>query len=165
MVSSGRLHGSLTTRDQGGAVRTGKAIDVQGIDHAPNFGQVKIPPLVSGCADPLELGRKGLMNDIFVPLVNHWLASRSMTGGGWGCHKFAPVLGGDGTKIVRPGDIFDQPPGEMSRTRGKLANHVGDHVILSPEGVVLVTYLRDGIVVSTPSPIVERLWPMFSRRS
>ena len=33
---------------------------------------------------------------------------------GRGCHKFAPVLGGDGTKIASPGDIFDQPPGEMS---------------------------------------------------
>ena len=33
---------------------------------------------------------------------------------GRGCRKFVPVLGGDGTKIVPPGDIFDQPPGEMS---------------------------------------------------
>ena len=35
-------------------------------------------------------------------------------GGGRGCRKFVPVLGGDGTKIAPPGDIFDQPPGEMS---------------------------------------------------
>ena len=34
--------------------------------------------------------------------------------GGRGCNKFVPVLGGDGTKTVPPGDLFDQPPGEMS---------------------------------------------------
>ena len=34
--------------------------------------------------------------------------------GGRGCHKFAPVLGGDGTKTAPPGDVFDQPPREMS---------------------------------------------------
>ena len=33
--------------------------------------------------------------------------------GGRGRRKFVPVLGGDGTKIAPPGDIFDQPPGEM----------------------------------------------------
>ena len=37
------------------------------------------------------------------------------------------------------GDIFDQPPGRMSSIRGKLADHLGDHVILSPEGTVLAT--------------------------
>ena len=34
----------------------------------------------------------------------------------WGdreCRKFVPVLGEDGTKIAPPGDIFDQPSGEM----------------------------------------------------
>ena len=35
-------------------------------------------------------------------------------GGGWGRHKFVPVLGGDDTKVAPPGDLFDQPPGEMS---------------------------------------------------
>ena len=35
--------------------------------------------------------------------------------GGGGCRKVVSVLGGDGTKtIAPPGDIFDQPPGEMS---------------------------------------------------
>ena len=34
-------------------------------------------------------------------------------GGGRGCHKFVPILVGDGTKIAPPGDLFDQPPGEM----------------------------------------------------
>ena len=41
--------------------------------------------------------------------------SRSTIGGGGrGCNKFVPVLSGDGTKIVPPGDLFDQAPGEMS---------------------------------------------------
>ena len=34
--------------------------------------------------------------------------------GGRGCRKFVPVSKEDGTKIAPPGDIFDQPPGEMS---------------------------------------------------
>ena len=58
---------------------------------------------------------------------------------GRGCNNFVPVLRGDGTKIVPTGDIFDKPPGEMSWIRGKLADHVGDHVVLSPEAAVLVT--------------------------
>ena len=44
-------------------------------------------------------------------------------------------------KIAPPGDIFDQPPGEMSSIRGKLADHVGDNVVLFPDGAVLVTSL------------------------
>ena len=35
-------------------------------------------------------------------------------GGGRGCHKFVPVLKGDGLKIAPPGDLLNQPPGEMS---------------------------------------------------
>ena len=57
---------------------------------------------------------------------------------------------GGGTKIAPPGDIFDQPPGEMSSIRGKLADHIGDHVVLSPEGAVLMPLPWDGIVVSPP---------------
>ena len=34
--------------------------------------------------------------------------------GGRGFHNFVPIFGGDGTKIAPPGDLFDQPPGEMS---------------------------------------------------
>ena len=62
--------------------------------------------------------------------------------GGRGCNNFVPVpvLGGDGTKIAPTRDIFDQPSGGMSSFRGKLADHVGDHVVLSPEGAVLVTF-------------------------
>ena len=33
--------------------------------------------------------------------------------GGRGCNIFVPVLGGNGTKIVRTGYRFDQPPGQM----------------------------------------------------
>ena len=63
-------------------------------------------------------------------------------GGGRGCNKFVPVLGGNGTRITPTGDIFDQLPGEMQWIQGKVADHVGDHVVLSPEGAVLVTYPR-----------------------
>ena len=35
-------------------------------------------------------------------------------GGGRGCHKFVPVSGEDGMKTPPPGDLFGQPPGEMS---------------------------------------------------
>ena len=35
-------------------------------------------------------------------------------GGGRGCHKIVPVLGGDGTKIAPTGGIFDQSSGEVS---------------------------------------------------
>ena len=58
---------------------------------------------------------------------------------GGGYPKFVPVLIGDSTKNAPPADIFDQPPGEMSSIRGKLANHVGDPVVPSSEGAVLVT--------------------------
>ena len=60
-------------------------------------------------------------------------------GGGGGCNNFVPVLRGNGTKIAPTGDIFDQPFGGMSWIRVKLADHVGDHVVLSPEEGVLVT--------------------------
>ena len=54
-------------------------------------------------------------------------------------YHFFPILGGSSTKIAPTGDIFDQLPGQMLCIRGKLADHVGDPVVLSPEGVVLVT--------------------------
>ena len=87
-------------------------------------------------------------------------------GGGRGCHKFVPVLGGDVTRIAPPGDLLDQPPGEMSRIRGKLAGHIGDHVVLSPEGIVLMT--TSGTESSYPRPPQSLkhssrvgLWQMF----
>ena len=56
-----------------------------------------------------------------------------------GCNNFVPVLRGNGTKIAPTGDIFDPPPGGISWIRGKLADHVGDYVVLSQEEGVLVT--------------------------
>ena len=41
------------------------------------------------------------------------ITSCSTIGGGGG-HKFVPVLGGNGTKIAPPEDLFDQPPDGMS---------------------------------------------------
>ena len=70
--------------------------------------------------------------------------------GGAGSSNFVPALGGDDTKIAPTGDIFGQPPGGMSSVRGKLANHVGDHVVLSPEGAILVT--STGTESSYPRP-------------
>ena len=45
--------------------------------------------------------------------------------GGGACHKRFPV--------------FDQPPGEMISIWGMHADHVGDHLVPSPERVVFVT--------------------------
>ncbi|CAM9409532.1 unnamed protein product [Ascophyllum nodosum] len=56
--------------------------------------------------------------------------------------------GGNGTKIASTGDIFDQPPGQTIRV--KLADRVGDHVVLSPKGAVLVT--SSGTKSSYPRP-------------
>ena len=54
----------------------------------------------------------------------------------------------DGTKIAPPGDLFDQPFVEMHSFWGKLANHLGDNVVLSPEEVILLTF-----------PVTESLYP------
>ena len=62
--------------------------------------------------------------------------SRSTNEGG--IRSIVPILGRDGPKKVPPGDVFHQSPGEISCTQGKLAGHVGDHVVLSAEGTVLV---------------------------
>ena len=45
----------------------------------------------------------------------------------------------------------------MSRIRGKLADYVGDHVVLSPEGVILVTSPGTESSYPRPPPIVETL--------
>ena len=76
--------------------------------------------------------------------------TRSTIERGRGCNKLVPVLRGNGTKIAPTGDICVKPPGEMSWIRGKLANHVGDHAVLSPEEVVLVT--SSGTELSHPRP-------------
>ena len=46
--------------------------------------------------------------------------------------EILPVLGKDGTKTALPGDMFDQTPCKRCKIRTKLADHVGDHVGLSP---------------------------------
>ena len=74
----------------------------------------------------------------------------STIAGGRGCNIFVPVWGGNGTKIASTGDMFDQPPGQMRSIRGKLAHHVGDHVVSSPEEAVLVT--SSGTKSSYPRP-------------
>ena len=68
-----------------------------------------------------------------------------------GCNKIVPVLRGNGTKITPTGDICDQPPGEMSWIRGKLADRVGDPAVLSPEEVVLVTSSGTELLHPRPS--------------
>ena len=70
--------------------------------------------------------------------------------GGRGCRKFVPVMGGDSTKIALLRGIVDQAPGKMKSIRGKLADHVGDHAVLSPEWAVLVT--SPGTESSYPRP-------------
>ena len=77
-------------------------------------------------------------------------AQESFNDWGGDVTKFVPVLGGDGTKIAPLGDLFDQLPEEISWIRGKLADNVGDHVVLSPERVVLVT--SPGTESSYPRP-------------
>ena len=74
----------------------------------------------------------------------------STIAGGRGCNIFVPVLGGNSTKIALTGDMFDQPPGQIRLIRGKLAHHVGDHVVSSPEGAILVT--SPGTKSSYPRP-------------
>ena len=69
--------------------------------------------------------------------------------GGPGCRNFFHFLR-DGTKIAPPGDITDQPSSGMSWIWGKFADHVEDHVVLSPEGTVLVT--SPGTASSYPRP-------------
>ena len=54
--------------------------------------------------------------------------------------KFVPISGGYGTKKCPLGNIFDLPRGEMSCIRGKLSDRVGNNVILSPEGAVLMAF-------------------------
>ena len=66
--------------------------------------------------------------------------TRSTIEGGRGCSKYVPVLRGNGTKIAPIGDLFDQPSGGINWIRVKLAGHVRDHVVLSPEVGVLVTF-------------------------
>ena len=99
------------------------------------------------------LGMWSYVCTVFILIIRQ--KSRSSNGGGTG-RNFVPVLGGDGTKKAPPGDIFDQPPGEMSLILGKLADHVGGHVVLSPEGAALVT--SPGTESSNPPPSLRPHW-------
>ena len=54
--------------------------------------------------------------------------------------QVCPRCWSDRTKIALSGDIFDQPPDEMSGIPGKLADHIGDNVCLSPKGVVVMNF-------------------------
>ena len=83
---------------------------------------------------------------------------------GRGYNNFVPVLGGDGTKIAPPRDLFDQPLGERSCIRGKLADHIEDPVALSPEGVILVTSPGTESSYPRPPPIVETLFQLTTSR-
>ena len=57
--------------DRGEVVRTRDAVDVKGTHHASDVCQVKIPSLLAGSTHPLVLGRKGLKNDVLVPLIGY----------------------------------------------------------------------------------------------
>ena len=62
----------------------------------------EIPPRRNMCAT-------GLHNSNFPEVVR----PVQRLGGGRGCNKFIPVLGGNITKIAFTRDIFDPPPGQM----------------------------------------------------
>ena len=64
--------------------------------------------------------------------------------------QFCPHFGKGRHENSPSRGLFDQPPGEMSSIRDKLPDHAGDHVVLSPEGVVLVT--SPGMGSSHPRP-------------
>ena len=48
VVSPGHMQGNPTTHDQGRAIRTVDAVDIQGIQHASNICEVKIPSFIAG---------------------------------------------------------------------------------------------------------------------
>ena len=71
-VNSGvphHLHGNAAACDRRSVDRARKVVDVHSVYHAPNVVQPKVPPLVAGGSYSLVLGRKGLENDVLVPLV------------------------------------------------------------------------------------------------
>ena len=79
VASPGQMHGNPNPYDRGRVIWVGEAVDVQGTHHASNVCEVEIPPFIAGSTDPLVLGRKGLKNDVFVPLVEYWLAHTLQT--------------------------------------------------------------------------------------
>ena len=63
------LHGNAAAYDRLSVDIARKVVDVHSVYHAPNVVQPKVPPLVAGGSYSLVLGRKGLENDVLVPLV------------------------------------------------------------------------------------------------
>ena len=68
------LHGNAAACDWLNVDRARKVVDVHNVYHAPNVVQPKVPLLVAGGSYPLVLGRKGLENDVLVPLVVYCLS-------------------------------------------------------------------------------------------
>ena len=63
------LHGNAAACDLLNADRARTVVHVHSVYHVPNVVQPKVSPLVSGGSYPPLLGRKGLQNDVLVPLV------------------------------------------------------------------------------------------------
>ena len=74
VASHDQMQSNPTTHDRRRVIWAGEAVDVQGTHHASNVCEVEIPPFIADSTDPLVLGRKGLKNDVSVPLVGYWLA-------------------------------------------------------------------------------------------
>ena len=112
-----------------------------------------------------------VLRDSFLSLpgCSSRVMTRSTIEGRRGCNNFFPVLRGNSTKIAPTEDIFDQPPGGMSWIRGKLADHVGDHVVLSPgtessyprpPQSLIAIWISASACVFYPS----QFWPLFLSR-
>ena len=75
---------------------------------------------------------------IFLYLMAQFYRRKSRsTNGGDDANFFD--LGGDGTKTVTLGDVYNQSPCERSSVRSKQTNHVGDRIVMSPTEAILVT--------------------------
>ena len=68
------LHVNAAACDRLSVDRARKAVDVHSVYHVPNVVRPKVPPLVAGGSHPLVLGRKGLENDVLLPIVVYCLS-------------------------------------------------------------------------------------------
>ena len=76
-VTAGVLHprhGNAAACDRLGVEKARTTIDVHSACHVANVVQTKVPPLVPRGSWPLVLVRKGLENDVLVPLVVYYLS-------------------------------------------------------------------------------------------
>ena len=73
-VVSHHLHGDAAACDRLRVERARKVVDVHIVYHMPNVVHPKVPPLVASGSYPLVLARKGLEDDVFVPLVVYCLS-------------------------------------------------------------------------------------------